>query len=53
MLKAPPNPVSISTRRGSDEESVILLISINTSSKVEIPKSGTPREPAATPPPDK
>ena len=53
MLNAPPNPVSTSTRRGSEQVSVIRLTSVNTSSKEEIPKSGIPNDPAATPPPDR
>ena len=53
MLKAPPQPVSISTRSGKEEALVILLTSIRTSSIDVIPKSGIPYEAAATPPPDK
>ena len=53
IFNAPPNPVSMSTSKGVSVTSVILLMSINTSSKVDIPKSGIPKEPAATPPPER
>jgi len=53
MLNAPPNPVSTSTSNGREQTSVIRLTSVSTSSSEEIPKSGIPKEPAATPPPDK
>src|SRR5271154_1050654 len=53
ILNAPPHPVSASTSSGSGQASVILRMSVSTSSMVLIPKSGTPRELAATPPPDK
>ncbi len=54
MLKADgPKPVSISTRSGRSQTAVILRTSTSTSSKVVIPKSGTPKDPAATPPPER
>ena len=53
MLNAPPHPVSISTKRGSPEASVIRRTSVSTSSIVLIPKSGIPSEFAATPPPER
>ena len=54
MLKADaPNPVSASTNSGVSHTLVIRRTSVNTSSNVVIPKSGTPKDPAATPPPDK
>ena len=43
----------MSTNSGSPVASVIRLTSVNTSSMVLIPRSGTPSEFAATPPPDK
>ena len=53
ILNAPPQPVSTSTKSGREDALVILSTSINTSCKVVIPKSGTPKLDAATPPPDK
>ena len=53
ILKAPPQPVSISTSKGSDVELDILLTSIRTSSMDVIPRSGIPYEAAATPPPER
>jgi hypothetical protein len=53
ILNAPPQPVSASTNSGKAQASVILRMSISTSSMVLMPKSGIPRELAATPPPDK
>ena len=48
-----PKPVSTSTNKGRSQTSVIRRTSVNTSSRLLIPKSGKPNEPAATPPPDK
>ena len=48
-----PKPVSTSTNKGRSHTSVMRRTSVKTSSKFEIPKSGKPNEPAATPPPDK
>ena len=48
-----PKPVSASTNNGRSHTSVIRRTSVNTSSRLLIPKSGKPKEPAATPPPDK
>jgi hypothetical protein len=53
MLNAPPHPVSASTSKGSVLASVIRRMSISTSSIVLMPRSGRPREFAATPPPDR
>ena len=53
MLNAPPQPVSASTSSGSGQASVMRRMSISTSSMVLMPRSGTPRELAATPPPDR
>ena len=54
ILKAEaPKPVSTSTNNGKSQTSVIRRTSVNTSSRLLIPKSGKPNEPAATPPPDK
>ena len=47
MLNAPPQPVSASTRSGKVLASVIRRMSMSTSSMVEIPRSGIPREFAA------
>jgi len=48
-----PNPVSASTSSGSEEASVMRRTSVSTSSRLDMPRSGTPSEPAATPPPDR
>ncbi|CAB4843344.1 unannotated protein [freshwater metagenome] len=54
ILKADvPKPVSASTKSGVSQMLVIRRTSVRTSSKVVMPRSGTPMEPAATPPPDK
>ena len=54
MLKAlDPNPVSASTRRGREQTSVMRRTSVSTSSRLLMPRSGRPREPAATPPPER
>ena len=53
ISSAPPQPVSTSTNNGSKVAWVIRLASSSTSERVVIPRSGTPREEAATPPPDK
>ena len=54
MLKAEaPKPVSTSTRSGRSHASVILRTSTSTSSRLLMPRSGMPSEPAATPPPDR
>ena len=54
MLNADaPKPVSISTRSGVSQTSVMRRTSTNTSSSPVIPKSGIPSEPAATPPPER
>ena len=54
MLKADaPKPVSTSTSNGVSHTLVMRRTSVKTSSKVVIPKSGIPSDPAATPPPDK
>ncbi len=53
ILNAPPQPVSISTSSGRLVASVIRRTSVSTSSMVLIPRSGSPSELAATPPPDK
>ena len=42
-----PNPVSTSTRSGNVLESVIRRTSVRTSSRLLIPRSGTPSDPAA------
>ena len=48
-----PKPVSTSTSRGRSQTSVMRRMSVSTSSRFEMPRSGNPREPAATPPPDR
>ena len=48
-----PKPISASTSSGSEQTSVIRRMSVSTSSRVEIPRSGSPSEPAATPPPER
>ena len=48
-----PKPVSTSTSSGRSQTSVIRRTSVSTSSRPLIPRSGRPREPAATPPPDR
>jgi hypothetical protein len=48
-----PKPVSTSTSRGSVQTSVMRRMSVSTSSSPLIPRSGTPSEPAATPPPER
>jgi hypothetical protein len=48
-----PKPVSTSTSSGRSQTSVIRRTSINTSSRLEMPRSGMPSEPAATPPPER
>src|SRR5208283_3414868 len=53
MLNAPPQPVSASTRSGRAHASLMRRISTSTSSRVLMPRSGTPSELAATPPPDR
>src|SRR5450432_1586258 len=53
MLSAPPQPVSASTSSGNAEASVMRRTSMSTSSIAVMPRSGTPSELAATPPPDK
>ncbi|MNP22753.1 hypothetical protein D3C76_1154370 [compost metagenome] len=54
MLKAlGPKPVSMSTSSGRSQTSVMRRTSVSTSSRVLMPRSGRPREPAATPPPDR
>ena len=53
MLKAPPQPVSASTSSGRAQASVMRRTSISTSSMVLMPRSGTPKELAATPPPER
>ena len=54
MLNAEaPKPVSTSTRSGSAHASVIRRTSVSTSSRLLMPRSGRPSEPAATPPPDR
>ncbi len=53
MLNAPPNPVSISSKRGKSVACVILLASSTTSFKVVIARSGNPKDALATPAPDK
>ena len=53
ILNAPPQPVSASTNSGNAQASVMRRMSMSTSSKVLIPRSGTPREFAATPPPER
>ena len=54
ILKAVgPKPVSASTNKGVSQTLVMRRTSTKTSSRVVIPRSGRPREPAATPPPDK
>ena len=42
ILKAPPQPVSISTNKGSELALEILFTSIKTSSIEVIPRSGSP-----------
>src|SRR5580698_11549552 len=49
MLNAPPQPVSASTSIGRGQASVMRRMSMSTSSIVLIPRSGTPKELAATP----
>ena len=53
MLKAPPQPVSMSTSSGICVASTIRRASVSTSSIVLMPRSGMPSELAATPPPDR
>src|SRR5690606_754129 len=53
MLKAPPQPVSMSTSNGSPVASTMRRASISTSSMVLMPRSGMPSELAATPPPER
>ena len=54
ILKAEaPNPVSTSTRSGVSQTLVMRRTSVNTSSRVVIPRSGIPIDPAATPPPER
>ena len=53
MLNAPPQPVSASTSSGNGQASVMRRMSMSTSSMVLMPRSGTPSELAATPPPDR
>jgi hypothetical protein len=48
-----PKPVSTSTSSGVSHTSVMRRISVSTSSRFEMPRSGRPSEPAATPPPDR
>ena len=48
-----PNPVSISTRRGKSHAEVILLASSTTSSSLVKPRSGKPKDDAATPLPER
>ncbi len=48
-----PKPVSTSTSSGRSQTSVIRRMSVRTSSRPEIPRSGIPSEPAATPPPER
>ncbi len=53
MLKALPQPVSMSTSSGRVVTSVMRRTSVSTSSIVLMPRSGMPSEFAATPPPDR
>ncbi|MNJ54464.1 hypothetical protein D3C77_499030 [compost metagenome] len=48
-----PKPVSTSTSSGRSQTSVIRRTSVSTSSSPVMPRSGRPREPAATPPPER
>ncbi|MCY1447035.1 hypothetical protein D9M71_636370 [compost metagenome] len=48
-----PKPVSTSTSSGRSHTSVMRRTSVSTSSRPVMPRSGRPREPAATPPPDR
>ncbi len=48
-----PKPVSTSTSSGTSHTSVMRRTSVSTSSRPEMPRSGRPSEPAATPPPDR
>jgi hypothetical protein len=48
-----PKPVSTSTSSGRSQTSVMRRMSVRTSSRLEMPRSGNPREPAATPPPER
>ena len=48
-----PKPVSTSTSSGRSQTSVMRRMSISTSSRLEMPRSGMPSEPAATPPPER
>ncbi|MCY1539941.1 hypothetical protein D9M68_755530 [compost metagenome] len=48
-----PKPVSTSTNKGRSQTSVMRRTSVSTSSSPVMPKSGSPSEPAATPPPDR
>ena len=51
-VKAPPQPVSMSTSTGRVVASVRRRASVSTSSMVLMPRSGMPSELAATPPPE-
>ena len=53
ILKAPPQPVSISTSKGVSVAAVIRTASVITSCIEVIPKSGRPYDAAATPPPER
>ena len=54
MLNAEaPKPVSTSTSSGSAQTSVMRRTSVSTSSRLLMPRSGRPSEPAATPPPER
>ena len=54
MDKALPNPVSMSTNNGtSGTRDVIRLISIHTSFRFVIPRSGRPYDAVATPDPER
>ena len=48
-----PKPVSTSTRSGRSHTSVMRRTSVSTSSRLEMPRSGSPSDPAATPPPER
>jgi hypothetical protein len=48
-----PKPVSTSTSSGRSQTSVMRRMSVRTSSRFEMPRSGMPSEPAATPPPER
>ena len=48
-----PKPVSTSTSSGRSHTSVMRRTSIRTSSRFEMPRSGKPSDPAATPPPER